>query len=109
MAMVDEDRHQALRASAASVRSSPGIRRLHLWGKALSDHTRLVILSLLKTHVELTATEIHHALNISHAAVSQHMKLLQDAGMVHVRRRGKWAYYRIDDSVKGLLPETSPP
>ena len=101
--MVDPDRHQALRASAMALRPSPSLKRLRLWGKALSDETRLVILYLLQTHVELSATELRHALGVSHAAVSQHMRLLQEAGMVHSRRRGKWVFYRVEGHIRRML------
>ena len=101
--MVDPDRHQALRASAMALRPSPSLKRLRLWGKALSDETRLVILYLLQTHVELSATELRHALGVSHAAVSQHMRLLQEAGMVHSRRRGKWVFYRVESHIRRML------
>ena len=101
--MVDPERHQALRASAMALHSSPSLKRLRLWGKALSDETRLVILYLLQTHVELSATELRHALGVSHAAVSQHMRLLQEAGMVHSRRRGKWVFYRVESHIRRML------
>ena len=101
--MVDSDRHQALRASAMALRPSPSLKRLRLWGKALSDETRLVILYLLQPHVELSATELRHALGVSHAAVSQHMRLLQEAGMVHSRRRGKWVFYRVESPIRRML------
>ena len=101
--MTDPDRHQALRASAMALCPSPSLKRLRLWGKALSDETRLVILYLLQTHVELSATDLRHALGVSHAAVSQHMRLLQEAGMVHSRRRGKWVFYRVEGHIRRML------
>lgn len=107
--MADPDHHQALRASAEAMRPSPNLKRLRLWGKALSDETRLVILALLRAHVELSATDLRHALGVSHAAVSQHMRLLQEAGMVHSRRRGKWVFYRVEDHIRKMLEGAAGP
>ena len=107
--MPDPDRYQALRASAEALRPSPTLKRLRLWGKALSDETRLVILYLLQTHNELSATDLRHALGVSHAAVSQHMCLLQEAGMVHSRRRGKWVFYSLEKHIRGMLEGTAEP
>ncbi|MCL4324293.1 MAG: metalloregulator ArsR/SmtB family transcription factor [Candidatus Thermoplasmatota archaeon] len=101
--MPDPDPHQALRASAEALRPDPTLKRLRLWGKALSDETRLVILYLLETHNELSATDLRHALGVSHAAVSQHMRLLHEAGMVHSRRRGKWVFYGLEKHIRGML------
>ena len=103
--MPDPDPRVSLGASAEILRLSPSLQRLRLWGKALSDETRLVILSLLRTHVELSATDLRHALGVSHAAVSQHMRLLQEAGMVRSRRRGKRVFYQVSEHMKGVLPE----
>ncbi len=107
--MPDPDRHQALRAHAEALRPDPSLKRLRLWGKALSDETRLVILSLLRAHVELSATDLRHALGVSHAAVSQHMRLLLEAGMVRSRRRGKQVLYQVSEHMKGVLPEAPKP
>ena len=101
--MTDPDRHQALRDHATALRPDPSLKRLRFWGKALSDETRLVILSLLQAHVELSATDLRHALGVSHAAISQHMRLLQEAGMVRSRRRGKWVLYRVEEPIRRML------
>ena len=107
--MPDPDHHQALRASAEALRPDPTLKRLRLWGKALSDETRLVILYLLQTHNELSATDLRHALGVSHAAVSQHMRLLKEAGMVHSRRRGKWVFYSLEKHIRGMLEGPTEP
>ena len=101
--MPNPDHHQALRAHATALRPDPNLQRLRLWGRALSDETRLVILSLLQAHVELSATDLRHALGVSHAAVSQHMRLLKEAGMVRSRRRGKWVLYSVEEPIRRML------
>ena len=103
MVVTDPDHHQALRAHATALRPDPSLKRLRLWGKALSDETRLVIIYLLQAHVELSATDLRHALGVSHAAVSQHMRLLLEAGMVRSRRRGKWVFYSVEGHIRRML------
>ena len=107
--MPDPERHQALRASAEALRPSPSLKRLRLWGKALSDETRVLTLELLRVHVELSATELRHALGVSHAAVSQHMRVLVEAGMVRSRRRGKWVFYSVEGHIRRMLEGTKEP
>ncbi len=72
--------------------------------KGLSDPVRLLICALLKRHERLTATEIVAALAINHATVSHHMAILQEAGLVRVRRHQKWAFYEVEENMGALFP-----
>lgn len=72
--------------------------------KGLSDPARLLVCALLKRHNRLTATEIGAALALNHATVSHHMGILQEAGLVGVRRHRKWAYYEIEEGMQSLFP-----
>lgn len=106
--MVDSDSQddsQELRATAEALRGHPNVRHLQLWGRALSDPTRLVIMSLLKARGELTGTDLRVALRVSQPAVSQHMALLEDAGFVSSRRRRKWRAYTLRPGAAALLPD----
>jgi DNA-binding transcriptional ArsR family regulator len=49
---------------------------------ALGDPTRLAILSRLATHRDLTVQEIAAPFPMSLAAVSQHLKVLERAGLI---------------------------
>jgi ArsR family transcriptional regulator, arsenate/arsenite/antimonite-responsive transcriptional repressor len=62
--------------------------------KALSDRTRLRILRLLHEG-ELCVCQVVAALKLAASTVSRHLALLEDAGLVRVRRDGRWAYYRL--------------
>jgi ArsR family transcriptional regulator, arsenate/arsenite/antimonite-responsive transcriptional repressor len=46
-------------------------------------------------------------LGLSQPTVSHHLRLLSDAGLIDVERRGTWAYYRLIpaavDSLRGAL------
>lgn len=62
---------------------------------ALSDPTRRRILEMLATR-ELPAGEIARRFDMTPPAVSQHLKLLRDAGLVHVRRDAQRRIYALD-------------
>jgi len=62
--------------------------------KALSDRTRLRILRLLSGG-ELCVCQVVAALQLAPSTVSRHLSLLEDAGLVAMRRNGRWAYYRL--------------
>ncbi|MGX7031002.1 autorepressor SdpR family transcription factor [Vagococcus zengguangii] len=66
--------------------------------KALADPTRREILSLLKTS-RLSAGEISENFNISMAAVSRHLSILKEAGLIRDTREGKFIYYELNTSV----------
>ena len=61
---------------------------------AMADRSRLLALRLLERRKELCACEIQAALGVSHATVSHHMSVLEEAGLVSSERRGRWIYYR---------------
>ncbi len=65
------------------------------WAKALGDERRILTLALLAVHGPLCACELQASLRLSHATVSHHMAVLQEADLVEANRRGKWVYYRL--------------
>jgi ArsR family transcriptional regulator len=82
--------------------------------KALSDPTRLRIISLLR-HGELCVCDLTEALQIPQSTVSRHLSSLRNAGWVKGRRSGKWMHYvlldcapsfqtRISDILREELP-----
>lgn len=60
--------------------------------RAIADTTRRRILRLVWSE-ELTAGEIAAKFDISRPAVSQHLAVLLEAGLVEVRREGTRRYY----------------
>jgi ArsR family transcriptional regulator len=64
--------------------------------KALSDPNRVKIIKMLQ-HKTLCVCEIQSALQISQPAVSKHLKLLEDAGLVDFRKDGLWVNYYLAD------------
>jgi DNA-binding transcriptional ArsR family regulator len=69
---------------------------------ALGDPTRRAVLELLRGG-ERSVRELTDATAVSQPAVSQHLRVLRDAGLVTVRPQGARRLYRIDlDGLTGL-------
>jgi DNA-binding transcriptional ArsR family regulator len=80
--------------------------------KALSDETRFGIVKLLLSR-DLCVGALAHHLRISEAAVSQHLKLLREAGLVKGEKRGYWTHYMVErnklNELAALLTELTKP
>lgn len=64
--------------------------------KVLSVESRIKIIDLLKQKGPLGVNDLSEALGITPSAVSQHLKVLRYAGLVHRERKGYWLPYEID-------------
>jgi len=62
---------------------------------ALSDPTRLRIMSLLAGG-EQCVCDLTSALDAGQSRLSFHLKALREAGLVRVRRAGRWMHYSVD-------------
>jgi len=77
--------------------------------KALSDSTRRLILDELTERNELTLYELttrlmKHNLTISRQGISKHLSVLEDAGLVISKRKGKYRVLMFDkEPLKNLL------
>jgi DNA-binding transcriptional ArsR family regulator len=65
--------------------------------KVLAVETRVKIVDLLKSKGPLGAKNIAELIGITPAAVSQHLKILRQAGLVRSERKGYWIPYAIDE------------
>ncbi len=84
--------------------------------EALSSTVRRKILAYL-AHAELTAGEIAARFEISKPAVSQHLSVLENAGLVASEKRGQYVIYRLvadnlvntlNDYVQEVCPVSKP-
>ncbi len=64
--------------------------------KALSDPNRVKIIKMLQ-HKTMCVCEMQAALQVSQPAVSKHLKLLEDAGLVSSLKDGLWVNYHLTD------------
>jgi DNA-binding transcriptional ArsR family regulator len=78
--------------------------------KILGVDTRLKILRLLQIEGPTGVNRIAELLGVTPSAVSQHMKVLRQAGLASRRRSGQWIPYSVDedglDCCCSLLVET---
>lgn len=71
--------------------------------EALASTPRRKILAYL-AHAELNAGEIASRFEMSKPAVSQHLAVLENAGLVVSEKRGQFVYYRlVPDSLANTL------
>ncbi|MCR4378161.1 MAG: metalloregulator ArsR/SmtB family transcription factor [Rhodospirillales bacterium] len=64
--------------------------------KAMSNQTRLMILCQL-LHGERTAGDLDSLTSLSQSALSQHLAVLREHGLVQTRRESQNIYYSIED------------
>ncbi|MGG5752295.1 ArsR/SmtB family transcription factor [Zafaria sp. Z1313] len=70
--------------------------------KALADPTRRTILDGLAERSGQTLFEIcgrlvsQHGISLSRQAISQHLEVLEEAGLVRTRREGRYKFHDID-------------
>lgn len=71
--------------------------------KAMSNQTRLMILCQL-LHGERTAGELDSLTSLSQSALSQHLAVLREHGLVQTRRESQNIYYAIEgDKAKAII------
>ena len=61
--------------------------------KALSDPTRVAILSRLASGEQCCVCDLTDAFDLAQPTVSHHLRVLRDAGLVDAERRGTYSYY----------------
>ena len=80
--------------------------------KAFCDDRRLRILELLRSG-EKCACVLMERLDVGQSAISYHMKILVESGVVESRQEGKWTHYKISDAGRAyagtLLRELTTP
>jgi DNA-binding transcriptional ArsR family regulator len=64
--------------------------------KVLSVETRVRILELVKDRA-LCVGAIAARLDVTQGAVSQHLRILRDAGLVTAEKRGYFVHYRLNE------------
>jgi DNA-binding transcriptional ArsR family regulator len=82
--------------------------------KALADPTRRALLDELQDRNGQTLFELctrlfnKHGLASSRQAVSQHLDVLEDAGLVRTRREGRYKFHDLDTSPLRTIAERWP-
>ena len=84
-----------MRAVAATTFDRPAVERAVSLLAALADETRFKMVKLLAGHDALCVCELQQAFDVGQPTVSHHLRILREAGLVEVTRRGTWAYYAL--------------
>ena len=82
--------------------SAEGFTDIAFLFQQLGDPTRLRILWLL-CHNEICVNNIAVSVNMSSPAVSHHLRLLKQAGLLESRREGKEMYYKLAKTTEASL------
>lgn len=65
--------------------------------KALGDETRLEVFRLIAAQdAAICVCDIADQFPVSQPTISHHLKVLREAGLITVSRRGNWAFYAVD-------------
>ena len=68
--------------------------------KALSEPTRLRLVNLLsKNDGAFCVNALSQRLGVTQSAISQHLRILRQTGLVRGERRGQYVHYLIDKKV----------
>ena len=86
-----------LKQLAEKVSDRNSLKKQSSFFKALADETRLRILKLLEVR-EMCVCEIMVALGLTQPTASHHLGLLENAGLIKDRKKGKWVFYSVADT-----------
>lgn len=74
--------------------------------KALGDPVRWTIVRYMAEQPELAGSVLDEVLSISRPTISYHIRILTQAGLVDVSKRGRSHYYTLrDDALRSVLAE----
>ena len=82
--------------------------------RALADPQRAALISILaRAGCEVCVCDLTELLDVAQPTVSHHLRILRDAGLISVERRGTWSYYslapdahqRLTAAVDDLIPQ----
>ncbi len=78
-------------------------QRIAALAKALGDPIRVRLLDVLRQHAgKVCVCELVALFEVSQPAISHHLKVLREAGLVESEKQGLWVYYYV---VGGALDE----
>lgn len=96
-----------LQSESAFERTAVRVASLAQRSKALADPTRLMVLAMVGRFggMQPSVGDLAEQIGVSQPTVSGHLKLLRDAGLVVVEKRGNKAYYTLDEPALRQLLE----
>lgn len=74
--------------------------------RALGDPVRMEIVRRMSQSEEVASAELEGFLPVTKSTISYHVKVLSTAGLLHVRKDGRYYFYRArHDLVDELMPD----
>lgn len=95
--MVQQGEPETIQALAAKAGEAAALL------KALSNEHRLLVLCHLISEGELTVGQLFERMSLSQSALSQHLGVLRDQGLVGFRREGQSLFYSVADPRAGQI------
>lgn len=71
--------------------------------RALGDPTRYRIVQLLAAREEVACRELARRFRLSAPALSHHFRVLQECGLLRVRKEGPYHYFRLNRALLGRV------
>ena len=93
-----EEHRDELVELGTSVLQDEAVKKEGHFFKALSEPKRLAIIKLLEMR-EMCVCELTIALNLSQPAVSHHINILENIGILKRENRGRWSFYALTNKV----------
>ncbi len=93
---------EAVRAAREALPTGQALAGLTDLFAALGDPTRLRIIAALASR-ELCVCDLAAAIGQTESAVSHHLRILRELGLVRSRREGRLVYYALDDDHVSVL------
>ncbi len=67
--------------------------------KAMADKTRFEILKKIREMEEVSCGKITELFPLSQPTISYHLKILQDAGLLKVRKSAQFSYFSVNEEM----------
>lgn len=83
--------------------SEPDATELAAVLAAISDPTRLRLLSIVASREEVCSCDLEMPLDRSQPTISHHTRVLSEAGLITAEKRGRWTWWRVDSERLGAV------
>ena len=66
---------------------------------AVADHHRQNILSMIKGHKNINASNIEEKIKLSQPTISHHLAILKEAKLITAKKKGRETYYSLNQKI----------